>query len=144
MIGRFRFMDEQPVNLDGFAIEDMTLGLIAFGSHSDPSPSLVIDDNGVVIELDGRAAADFDIVDSFIAAHGIDIDSSAQAMALDDVEFARLLVDVNVTRAEIVRLAAGATPAKLAQVLALLRPAELVIAMTKMRARRTPRRIGGR
>ncbi|MEI8057176.1 MAG: propanediol/glycerol family dehydratase large subunit [Actinomycetes bacterium] len=138
MIGRFRFMDEQPVNLDGFAIEDMTLGLIAFGSHSDPSPSLVIDDNGVVIELDGRAAADFDIVDSFIAAHGIDIDSSAQAMALDDVEFARLLVDVNVTRAEIVRLAAGATPAKLAQVLALLRPAELVIAMTKMRARRTP------
>ena len=36
------------------------------------------------------------------------------------------------------RLSAGATPAKLARVLALLRPAELCQAMTKMRARRTP------
>ena len=41
-------------------------------------------------------------------------------------------------RAEIVRLSAGATPAKLARVLALLRPAELTMAMTKLRARRTP------
>ena len=46
-------------------------------------------------------------------------------MALADVEFARRLVDPDVPRAEIVRLAAGATPAKLARVLALLRPAEL-------------------
>jgi propanediol dehydratase large subunit len=45
---------------------------------------------------------------------------------------------MDVPRAEIVRLSAGATPAKLARVLALLRPAELCQAMTKMRARRTP------
>jgi len=43
-----------------------------------------------------------------------------------------------VPRSEIVRLSAGATPAKLARVLALLRPPELCQAMTKMRARRTP------
>jgi propanediol dehydratase large subunit len=43
-----------------------------------------------------------------------------------------------VPRPEIVRLSAGVTPAKLARVLALLRPAELCQAMTKMRARRTP------
>ena len=41
-------------------------------------------------------------------------------------------------RAEVVRLCAGATPAKLARVLALLRPAELAMAMTKLRGRRTP------
>jgi propanediol dehydratase large subunit len=38
----------------------------------------------------------------------------------------------------VVRLVAGTTPAKLARVVALLRPAELTIAMTKLRARRTP------
>ena len=39
-IGRFRFMDEQRVNLDGFAVENPALGLIAFNSPSDPQPSL--------------------------------------------------------------------------------------------------------
>ena len=43
-----------------------------------------------------------------------------------------------VAKGKIVRLSAGATPAKLARVLALLRPPELVMAMTKLRARRTP------
>jgi propanediol dehydratase large subunit len=59
-------------------------------------------------------------------------------MALDDVAFARLFVDPGVPRAEVVRLAGGTTPAKLARVVALLRPAELTLSMTKMRARRTP------
>jgi propanediol dehydratase large subunit len=59
-------------------------------------------------------------------------------MALADVALARMLVDVAVPRSEVVRVSAGATPAKLARVLAQLTPAELVIAMTKMRARRTP------
>ena len=54
-----------------------------------------------------------------------------EAMALSDVTFARLLVDPAVPRQEIVRLSAGATPAKLTRVLGQLRPAELVIAMTK-------------
>ena len=30
-IGRFRFMDAQRVNLDGFAVEEPSLGLVAFG-----------------------------------------------------------------------------------------------------------------
>ena len=59
-------------------------------------------------------------------------------MALDDVAFARLFVDPGVSRAEVVRLVDGTTPAKLARVVALLRPAELTLSMTKMRARRTP------
>jgi len=136
-IGRFRFMDAQPVNLDGFAVPDPELGLIAFDSPADPEPSLVVRD-GRVVELDSRTEAEFDVLDAFIAAHGIDLDVAEEAMALSDVAFARRLVDPAVPRAEVVRLAGGMTPAKLARALALLRPAELVIAMTKCRARRTP------
>ena len=136
-IGRFRFMDEQRVNLDGFAVENPSLGLIAFNSPTDPQPSLVIVD-GHVIEMDSRAAEDFDILDSFISTHGIDLAVSKEAMALDSITFARMIVDPNIPRTEVVRLAGGMTPAKLAQAIAQLRPAELVIAMTKCRARRTP------
>jgi propanediol dehydratase large subunit len=59
-------------------------------------------------------------------------------MALDDVALARMTVDVNVPRAEVVRLIGGTTPAKLARVVALLTPVEMQMAMSKMRARRTP------
>lgn len=136
-IGRFRFMDAQRVNLDGFAVPDAELGLVAFDAPADPEPSLVVRD-GRVVELDSRREADFDLIDMFIARHGLDLEVAEEAMALPDLEWARMLVDPAVARVEIVRLSAGATPGKLARVLALLRPAELTIAMTKCRARRTP------
>ena len=88
--------------------------------------------------MDSRPAAEFDVLDEFIARHGLDLVVAAEAMALDDVAFARLVVDPMTPRAEVVRLAAGMTPAKLARGLSLLRPVELGMAMTKLRARRTP------
>lgn len=130
-------MDQQRVNLDGFAHEDVGLGLVALRSPHDRSPSLVIE-GGVVVEMDGRSAAEFDALDSLISARGIDMEVAEEAMNLEDVALARMLVDPAVPRDEIVRLVAGTTPAKLAQVVALLRPAELTMAMTKLRARRTP------
>ena len=136
-VGRVRFMDAQRVNLDGFAREDPRLGLVALHSPDDPEPGIVIS-AGRVVELDGVPEASFDAIDAYIARHGLDLQVSSEAMGLSDVEFARRLVSPDVPRAEIVRLSAGATPAKLARVLALLRPAELIQAMTKMRARRTP------
>jgi propanediol dehydratase large subunit len=136
-VGRIRFMDEQRVNLDGFAHEDVGLGLIALSSPHDPPPSLVVE-GGRVVEMDGRAVADFDALDAMIAASGIDLAVAEEAMAVPDVVFARMMVDPAVPRAEIIRLAAGTTPAKLACVVALLRPPELTMAMTKLRARRTP------
>jgi propanediol dehydratase large subunit len=136
-IGRVRFMDEQRVNLDGFAVADAELGLVAFDSPYDPEPSLRMSD-GRVVELDSKGEAEFDIVDTFIALHGIDLNVATEAMALDNLAVARMFVDPGVPRSEVVRLVAGMTPAKLACVLGTLRPAELVIAMTKMRARRTP------
>jgi propanediol dehydratase large subunit len=136
-VGRIRFMDAQRVNLDGFAHENVDLGLVALRSPHDPDPTLIVRD-GVVAEMDSRPAADFDTLDTLIAGHGIDLTVADEAMALDDIAFARLFVDPGVPRAEVVRLVGGTTPAKLARVVALLRPAELTLSMTKMRARRTP------
>ena len=136
-VGRIRFMNAQRVNLDGFAIEDPGLGLVALASPGDPTPSLVITD-GRVTELDGVAEADFDAIDAYIARHGLDLAVAPAAMALSDLAFARLLAHPDVPRAEVIALVAGATPAKLARVLALLRPPELIAAMAKLRARRTP------
>jgi len=130
-------MDAQRVNLDGFAVEDASLGLVAMRSPHDPEPGLVIRD-GRVTEMDGVTEDQFDSLDSYIAGHGLDLAVAEEAMGLPDVEFARRLVSHDVPRSEVIRLSAGATPAKLARVLALLRPPELCQAMTKMRARRTP------
>ena len=136
-VGRVRFMNQQRVNLDGFAHEDVELGLVAMSSPHDPAPSLEVRE-GRVVEMDGRRVEDFDTLDTFIATRGIDLSVAAEAMALDDVALARLFLDPAVSRSEVVRLVAGTTPAKLARVVALLRPAELTLTMTKLRARRTP------
>lgn len=136
-VGRIRFMDQQRVNLDGFAVEDPELGMIALRSPHDPAPSIAIE-GGRVVELDGVGEDDFDAVDEYIARHGIDVEVAVEAMSLSDAEWGRRCVDPAHPRSEIVRLAAGATPAKLARVLALLRPTELGMAMTKLRSRRTP------
>ena len=57
-VGRIRFMDQQRVNLDGFAHEDAGLGLVAMNAPDDPEPSIRIED-GRVVEMDGTAEADF-------------------------------------------------------------------------------------
>ncbi|OBB68287.1 MULTISPECIES: propanediol/glycerol family dehydratase large subunit [Mycolicibacterium] len=132
-----RILDAKPVNLDGFSVTDPALGLVAMHSPHDPEPSLVVRD-GRVVGLDGRPAADFDVIDEFIARYGIDLTVAEEAMALDDAVLARMAVDVNVPRAEVVRLIGGTTPAKLARVMAVMTPVEMQMAMHKMRARRTP------
>ena len=113
------------------------LGLVAADGPKDPEPELVVE-GGRVTRLDGRGEADFDVIDRFLVAHGLDLDVAAEAMALPDVEIARRLVDVDVPRTELVRLARGMTPAKLANVIGLLDPVELMFALKKLRARRAP------
>jgi propanediol dehydratase large subunit len=113
------------------------LGLVALRSTGDPEPSLVVDD-GRVVELDGRPAAEFDVIDRFIAEHGLDLEVASEAMALADAELARRLVDVDVSRDELVRLSLGLTPARLARVVAMLDPVEMMFALKRLRARRRP------
>ncbi|HEY7003710.1 MAG TPA: propanediol/glycerol family dehydratase large subunit [Gaiellaceae bacterium] len=135
--GRSAYFATRPISRDALVPEDPALGLVAFSSPFDPEPSLRIED-GRIVELDGRAEADFDILDEFIARRGIDLAVAEEAMALDTVELARMIVDPAFPRAEVTRLVAGMTPAKLAATLALLTPVEILQAMQKMRARRTP------
>ena len=113
------------------------LGLVASDGPSDPEPELVVED-GAVVRFDGRDAAELDVVDRFLVAHGIDLDVAREAMPLPSEQLARMLVDVDVPRAELVRLARGLTPAKLARVVGMLDPVELMMALKKLRARRDP------
>jgi propanediol dehydratase large subunit len=135
--GRMRILDAKPVNLDGFSVANPELGLVAMHSPYDPEPSLVVRD-GVVLELDGKTAEHFDVIDEFIARYGLDLEIAEEAMALDDEVLARMAIDVNVPRAEVVRLIGGVTPAKLARVVAVMTPVEMQMAMSRLRARRTP------
>jgi len=113
------------------------LGLVASDGPSDPEPELVVED-GAVVRFDGHDAAELDVVDRFLVAHGIDLDVAREAMPLPSEQLARMLVDVDVPRAELVRLARGLTPAKLARVVGMLDPVELMMALKKLRARRDP------
>jgi propanediol dehydratase large subunit len=113
------------------------LGLVAMDGPNDPEPSLVVED-GRVVEIDGRREPDFDVIDHFLARHGIDPDAAVEAQSLSDDEIARRLVDVDTARGELVRLSHGLTPARLARIAARLDPVEMMFALKKLRARRAP------
>ena len=134
---RFATRDERGLHRELLVSPHPALGLVAAGGPNDPEPELVVEE-GAVARMDGRAADDFDVIDRFVVAHGLDLEVAAEAMALEDTELARMLVDVGVPRAELVRLARGLTPAKLARVIGLLDPVELMLALKKLRARRAP------
>jgi propanediol dehydratase large subunit len=134
---RYDLWDERHLSLDWFAVEDPENGFCAAGSPRDPKPSLVIE-HGRIIEMDGVPAAEFDMIDEFIARHYFDLTIADAAMAIDSREFAQMLVDVNVPREKLVKLSAGMTPAKLAQVIGHLSTLELAFANSKLRCRRQP------
>jgi propanediol dehydratase large subunit len=134
---RFQVLAQRPVNKDGFIKEWVEVGLVAMDSPNDPAPGIKIQ-NGKVVELDGNPRERFDMIDSWIADHCIDTSVAEEAMALDSLKFARMLVDINVPRSEIVRLSVGMTPAKILDVLKKLNVVELMMAMQKLRPRRTP------
>ncbi|MGZ4382692.1 MAG: propanediol/glycerol family dehydratase large subunit, partial [Gaiellaceae bacterium] len=135
--GRFAARAEKELRRELLISPLPELGLVAANGPADPEPELVVE-GGVVTRLDGRPAAEFDVIDRFLVAHGLDLEIAAEAMALGDTELARKLVDVDVPREELVRLSRGLTPAKLARVVGMLDPVELMFALKKLRARRAP------
>ena len=134
---RFEALAARPVNKDGFVQEWPEVGLIAMNSPFDPKPSIKIE-NGVVTELDGKSRAEFDMRDTFIADHAIRLDGAERVMAMDSLEIARKLIDINVSRKEILDMTLCITPAKLVDVVNKLTIVEIMMAMTKMRARKMP------
>jgi propanediol dehydratase large subunit len=77
----FADWDERPLRLDKFAVEDAAAGFAAFSSPNDPKPGCEIA-NGKVKSMDGIAAADFDMIDLFIANHHLDLEVAPEAMAI--------------------------------------------------------------
>lgn len=134
---RLDVLDARPVTLDGLIHDDPGSGLVAFPTEHDRSPSVRVE-GGRIIELDGRIRDEFDLIDEFVADFGMDLTATAEAMAIDSLDAARMLVDASVPRLGIHRLAAGWTPAKLTEIVALLEPVELMMAARKMHLRRTP------
>jgi propanediol dehydratase large subunit len=134
---RFRRREERELRRELLIAPDAALGLVAMDGPNDPEPSLEVRDGRIVL-LDGRDEADFDVIDHFVARHGIDLDAAREAMALSDNEIARRLVDVDVPRLSLVALSRGLTPARLARVVSRLDPVEMMFALKKLRARRRP------
>lgn len=135
--GRFEVLSKQPVNQDGFVTEWPEVGLIAMNSPFDPAPSIKIE-GGKVVEMDGKRREDFDMIEQFIADYFIDTSVAEKVMAMDSKELARKIVDVNVPREEVVKLAQGMTPAKMVEVLGHLNVVEMMMGVQKMRTRKTP------
>lgn len=134
---RFQVLAERPVNQDGFVAEWPEVGLIASDGPNDPKPSIKIE-NGVVVELDGKKRDQFDFLDTFIADFAINLENAEEAMAIPSQEFAKMLVDVNVPREKIVPLTTAITPAKFCDVVSYMNVVEMMMALQKMRARKTP------
>lgn len=134
---RMQVLDNRPVNKDGFIDEWPEKGFVAMLSPYDPSPSISIED-GKVVEMDGKKREDFDFMDHFIADHYIDVTVAKESMEIPTIDIARMLVDINVPREEIIKLAKGFTPAKLTRVMSHLNVVEMMMAMQKMRSRKHP------
>ncbi|MBQ4258673.1 MAG: propanediol/glycerol family dehydratase large subunit [Lachnospiraceae bacterium] len=134
---RFETLAERPVNKDGFIEEWPERGFVAMHSPYDPKPSIKIQ-NGKVMELDGVPREKFDFIDQFIADYVIRPDRAEKSMAMDSLEIARKIVDINVPRKEILKICSGITPAKLAEIICHMNVVELMMAMQKMRARKMP------
>lgn len=134
---RTRLLEERAVNLDGFVEEWPEVGMVAMDSDLDPTPSVQVSD-GVIVEMDGKSRDDFDFIDRFIADRAIDVDATERAMAIDSVEIATMLCDPRTTRSDVLDVTRGLTPAKLLDVVKVMNVVEMMMALQKMRARRTP------
>lgn len=134
---RFEALGKRPINQDVFMEEWPEKGFVAMRSPYDPEPSIKIEEN-VITELDGKKREDFDFLDYFIADYAIDKEMAKEAMELDSLLFARLLVDTVTPREAIIRIVKGFTPAKILEIVNHLNVVEMMMAMQKVRARKTP------
>jgi propanediol dehydratase large subunit len=130
-------LSQRPVNRETFIRPWPEVGLGAMDSPLDPQPSLKIE-AGIVTEMDGVPRAEFDLIDQFIARHALSLSVAERAMGTPSLEIARMLVDVNVPRAAILEWTTGCTPAKLVDVVRQMNVLEMMMGLSKMRARRTP------
>jgi propanediol dehydratase large subunit len=134
---RFALLAERPINQEAFVHAWPEVGLIVTDSPYDPQPSLRVA-GGRVVEMDGVPREQMDMLDLFIADYALDLDAAARAMPLPSEAIARMLVDINAPRHELVSLISGCTAAKLVEIVRHMSVLEMMMALAKMRVRRTP------
>ena len=128
---------ERAVNRDTYVNEAADLGLVVMDSPFDPEPGIRVE-NGRIVMIDGREEADFDSIDRYIARYALDPAIAEEVMARPSLDLARMLVDISTPRALVMALMQGCTPAKLCSIVSHLNVVEMMMALQKMRARRTP------
>ncbi|GAB6137073.1 propanediol/glycerol family dehydratase large subunit [Halanaerobaculum tunisiense] len=134
---RFEKLEERDISKDGLVNEWPEKGIVAMNGPQDPEPSIKIED-GEVVELDGKKKEDFDMVDSFISQHSLNVDKAEEVMEMDSKELAKKIVDVNFSRKKILELTTAMTPAKIVEVVSQMNVVEMMMAVQKMRPRKTP------
>ncbi len=134
---RIETLDKRPVNMDGYINEWPEMGFVAMSSPYDPKPSIKVE-GGKIVELDGKKREDFDFIDQFIADYAINIERTEKSMSVPSLDIARRIVDIHVSRKEILELITGITPAKMVEVINYLNVVEFMMGMQKIRARKTP------
>ena len=134
---RIETLDKRPVNMDAYINEWPEMGFVAMSSPYDPKPSIKVE-GGKIVELDGKKREDFDFIDQFIADYAINIERTEKSMSVPSLDIARMIVDIHVSRKEILELITGITPAKMVEVINYLNVVELMMGMQKIRARKTP------
>ncbi|MBZ9686043.1 propanediol/glycerol family dehydratase large subunit [Clostridium estertheticum] len=134
---RFEMLEKRPINQDSFMNEWPEKGFTAMESPYDPKPSIKIE-NGIIVEMDGKRRSEFDFIDSFIADYAININQVSQSMEIDNLTIARMLVDIHVSRESIIKIFSGLSPSKIIKILGELNVVEMMMAMQKIRARKTP------
>lgn len=134
---RFEELEKRPIHQDTFVKEWPEEGFVAMMGPNDPKPSVKVE-NGKIVEMDGKKLEDFDLIDLYIAKYGIDIDNVENVMNMDSTKIARMLVDPNVSRNEIIKITSALTPAKAEEIISKLDFGEMIMAIKKMRPRRKP------
>lgn len=134
---RIEALDRRPVNLDGYINEWPEMGFVAMKSPYDPKGSVTVRD-GKITEMDGKKREEFDFIDQFIADYAINIAQTEKSMAIPSLDIARMIVDIHVSRKEILKVISGITPARMAEVLNHLNVVEMMMGMQKMRSRKKP------
>ncbi|ANU52017.1 propanediol/glycerol family dehydratase large subunit [Limosilactobacillus reuteri] len=137
---RFEELEKRPIHQDTFVKEWPEEGFVAMMGPNDPKPSVKVENGKIVeiVEMDGKKLEDFDLIDLYIAKYGINIDNVEKVMNMDSTKIARMLVDPNVSRDEIIEITSALTPAKAEEIISKLDFGEMIMAIKKMRPRRKP------
>ena len=134
---RFEALAQRPVNQDGFVKEWPEVGMMAMNGPNDPKPSIRVE-GGRIVEMDGKKRSDFDMIETFIANYAINLENAEKVMGMDSKKLAFMLCDPGAGRNEIIPLTTSMTPGKICEVVGYMNVVEMMMALQKVRARKTP------